>query len=138
MIKYWFPININSISIISRSFLSMSISISITKTGPYQYQYIINFQNSPYQYQCQYQYYIFSLSIFPYQCIVQLCFALLLWHISEQNELKCTKNYKALYLHFTKSNGTVFWQFGTDMLVHSKQTFRRTVHCKNMPQHERK
>ena len=43
LIKHRFPININSISIISRSFLSMSISISITKTGPYQYQYLINF-----------------------------------------------------------------------------------------------
>ena len=43
LIKHWFPININSISTISRSFLSMSISISITKTGPYQYQYLINF-----------------------------------------------------------------------------------------------
>ena len=43
LIKHRFPINFNSISIISRSFLSMSISISITKTGPYQYQYLINF-----------------------------------------------------------------------------------------------
>ena len=43
LIKYWFPININSISIIFSSFLSMSISISITKTAPYQYQYLINF-----------------------------------------------------------------------------------------------
>ena len=25
-----------------------------------------------------------------------------------KTELKCTKNFKALYLHFTKCNGTVF------------------------------
>ena len=31
------------------------------------------FQISPYQYQYQYQYCNYSLSIFPYQCIVQLC-----------------------------------------------------------------
>ena len=35
--------------------------------------------------------------------------------LMSKNELKCTKNFKALYLLFTKCNGTVFWQFGTDM-----------------------
>ena len=32
-----------------------------------------------------------------------------------KTKLKCTKNFKALYLSLTKSNGTVFWCFGTDM-----------------------
>ena len=32
-----------------------------------------------------------------------------------KTELKCTKNFKALYLNFTKFNGTGFWRFGTDM-----------------------
>ena len=32
-----------------------------------------------------------------------------------KTELKCTKNFKALYLNFTKCNGTGFWHFGTDM-----------------------
>ena len=33
-----------------------------------------------------------------------------------KTELKCTKNFKALYLNFTKCNGTGFWRFGTDMV----------------------
>ena len=32
-----------------------------------------------------------------------------------KTKLKCTKNFKALYLSLTKSNGTVFWRFGTEM-----------------------
>ena len=32
-----------------------------------------------------------------------------------KTELKCTKNFKALNLNFTKCNGTGFWRFGTDM-----------------------
>ena len=31
-----------------------------------------------------------------------------------KTELKCTKNFKALYLNFTKCNGTGFWRFVTD------------------------
>ena len=34
-----------------------------------------------------------------------------------KTKLKCTKNFKALYLSLTKSNGTVFWCFGTDMCL---------------------
>ena len=33
-----------------------------------------------------------------------------------KTELKCTKNFKALNLNFTKCNGTGFWRFGTDMI----------------------
>ena len=34
-----------------------------------------------------------------------------------KTELKvsCTKNFKALYVNFTKYNGTGFWGFGADM-----------------------
>ena len=37
-----------------------------------------------------------------------------------KTELKCTKNFKALNLNFTKRNGTGFWRFGTDMKEHKK------------------
>ena len=33
-----------------------------------------------------------------------------------KNELKCTKNFKALYPSLTKNNGTVFRCFGTEVL----------------------
>ena len=34
-----------------------------------------------------------------------------------KTELKCTKNFKALYLSLTKNNGTVFWRFGADIAL---------------------
>ena len=38
-----------------------------------------------------------------------------------KTELNCTKNYKALYINFTKCHGTGFWCFGTDMTSSSSQ-----------------
>ena len=33
----------------------------------------------------------------------------------DKTELKCTKNFKALYLNFTKCKGTGFSRFGNDL-----------------------
>ena len=37
-----------------------------------------------------------------------------------KTELKCTKNFKAVYLNLTKCNWTGFWRFGTDMYANRK------------------
>ena len=51
-----------------------------------------------------------------------------------KTELKCTKNFKALNLNFTKCNGTGFWRFFTDMgpmiiCLVRKLSDMSNVHC---------
>ena len=65
-----------------------------------------------------------SLRIYPL-CVTTL--GCLCGTLVGKSELKCIKNFKAIYLNFTQCNGTGFWHFGTDMIKRFWQAWKFLV-----------